>query len=113
MGLREKGFAFFRQLRNSPVQEPVVLAWCRMPLDQCGSFLRRVKVRGTCCVCPEFPRLIPEHGVKGRVGVDDVAAVVGDGDSFGHAPKYQGLGVHGLFHLFTFGDVLGQADEAP
>ena len=108
----KKGLPFFRQLRNSPVQEPVAVDLVQHGLDQGAVLFRRVEVEDITMSAQQFPRLILEHGVKGRVGVDDMAALVGNGDPFSHAGQHQGLGMQGLFSLFALGDVLGQADEA-
>ena len=113
MGVREKGFAVLPAVAEFPGPGAGGVDLVQHGLDQGAVLFRRVGVENITVSAQQFPRLIIEHGVKGRVGVDDVAVLVGDGDPFGHARQHQSLGAQGLFGLFAQGDVFGQGDEAP
>ena len=105
----KKGVPSFLRFWNSPRQEPVVLIWWSISLRTGRFSSGGIAVEDVARAADKLAGLIAEHGVKGRVGVDDMAAPVGDRHPFGHVFQHQGLGAQDLFGFLAPGDVFGQA----
>ena len=61
----------------------------------------------------QFAGLIPEHPVKGRIGINNLPPGISHRHAFGHARQHPGLSLHGLGSPFPLGNVFAQAHEAP